>query len=93
VGAREYINSISGVDAGAVKRDVEAILANDLKVISTKQLRGRIRELIVGHHRFTYFKIETTVFFVRGFRKKSAKTPRNEIDYAEKMYRLLKKTS
>ena len=89
--AREYIAGISDANAGAIKRDVEAILEGDLTAISTKKLKERIRELIVGHHRILYFKIENNVYFVRGFRKKSAKTPKKEIEYAEKMYKQLKK--
>ena len=88
--AKKYIDSIPDADQGAVKRDIEAILSGDLTTISTKQLKGPIRELRVGYHRITYFKIETNIYFVRGFRKKSAKTPKNEIEYAETKFKQLK---
>ncbi|HEY4501235.1 MAG TPA: type II toxin-antitoxin system RelE/ParE family toxin [Candidatus Paceibacterota bacterium] len=89
-GAKEYMVGIPDADAGAIKRDVEAILNGDLNVISTKKLKEHVRELIVGHHRITYFKIGSDIYFVRGFRKKSVKTPKNEIDYAKKIYKQLK---
>jgi phage-related protein len=90
VHAKNYIDGIPDADSGAIKRDIEEILTGDHSTVSTKKLRGNIRELIVGHHRIVYFKIDNNIYFVRGFRKKSAKTSKNEIDYAEKVYKQLK---
>ncbi len=58
--------------------------------LSAAQLRGPVRELIVGHQRLTYFGLDSVLYFVRGFRKKTAKTPKSQIDYAEKVYKLMK---
>ena len=91
-GAKRYVASIPSEERGAILRDVEAMRVVDLKGVHTKQLRGKIRELKSGPHRITYFELDGTLYFVRGFRKKSAKTPRLEIEYAEKIYRLLKST-
>ena len=88
--AKKYINSIPDSDSGAIKRDIEEILTGDYNAISTKKLKGNIRELIVGHHRIIYFRINNNIYFVQGFRKKSAKTPKKEIDYAETVYKQLK---
>ncbi len=88
--AKKYITSIPDAEQGAMQRDIEAILTNELETISTKQLKGPIRELIIGHHRLIYFKIGMVIYFVRGFRKKSAKTPKKEIEYTEKIYKQFK---
>ena len=88
--AKKYLDSIPDVDRGAIGRDIGAIVAGELAFVTTKQLKGPVRELRVGHHRVTYFTIGTNIYFVRGFRKKSAKTPKNEILYAEKIYKQLK---
>lgn len=64
---------------------------NQTEGIHTKQLKGPIRELISGHHRITYFRLKDTFYFIRGFRKKSAKTPRREVEYAEKIFKLMRK--
>lgn len=69
--------------------DTEVMRQGKESLVKTKQLRGPIRELIVGKHRITYFTLDTTIYFVRGFRKKSAKTPRSEIEYAHQVYKIL----
>lgn len=86
--AKKYIEGVPDADKGAIERDVEQVTKNGTG-IHTKQLKGPIRELIVGHHRVTYFKLGDTLYFIRGFRKKSAKTPKREIDYAHKIFTLL----
>ena len=87
--AREYIESLKVAEQGTIKDDMEAMRSGDLQSVRTKNLRGKIYELIVGNHRITYFLIGNSLYFIRGFRKKSAKTPRKEIEYAEKIYREL----
>lgn len=88
-GAKRYLNDISRTNRAAIARDVNALVENNAEGVRTKQLCGPIRELIVGHHRLTYFKLDDALYFVRGFRKKSAKTPRREIEYAEEVYRAI----
>lgn len=91
-GAKRYIAGISDEDRGVILRGIEALCANDMKSVRTKQLRGKIRELKSGPYRITYFELNRILYFVRGFRKRSAKTPKREIEYAEKVYKLLKST-
>ncbi|MBI4093560.1 type II toxin-antitoxin system RelE/ParE family toxin [Candidatus Kaiserbacteria bacterium] len=62
----------------------------EIGAVHTKQLRDPIRELIAGDHRFTYFQLDHMLYFVRGFRKKSRKTPPKEIDYAMSIYKSIK---
>ncbi len=88
--AKEYISSIPVTDQAVVAAHVECMRTGDFESVRTKQLRGPIRELIVGHHRLTYFEFDSGLYFVRGFRKKTAKAPKSEIDYAEKVYRIMK---
>lgn len=88
-GAKKYIELIEDEHRGAVLRDIEALRANDREGVRTKQLRGKVRELIFGPHRISYFKLDNTLYFVRGFRKKGQRTPKKEIDYAEKIFKLL----
>lgn len=54
-----------------------------------KTLRGPIKELIVKQYRMLFFTLGYTIYFVRVFRKKSKKTPRKEIEYAERIYKLI----
>lgn len=88
--AKEYIGSIPVTDQATVAAHVVYMRLGDFESVRTKQLRGPIRELIVGHHRLTYLEFGANLYFVRGFRKKTAKAPKSEIDYAEKVYKILK---
>lgn len=88
--AKEYIDSVLETDQATIAAHVEYMRSGDFDSVRTKQLRGPIRELIVGYHRLTYFESNSGLYFVRGFRKKTAKTPKSEIDYAEKVYKILR---
>ena len=88
--ATEYIGGVPETDQATIAAHVECMLSGDFESVRTKQLRGSIRELIVGHHRLTYFEFDAGLYFVRGFRKKTAKAPKSEIDYAEKVYKIMK---
>ena len=83
--AKEYIEGLKESEQGIIRANIETMRTGDFDSVHTKYLRNRIRELIVGNHRITYFQISNNLYFVRGFRKKSAKTPRKEIEYAEKI--------
>ena len=88
--AKNYLDSISDSDRGAIYRDIEALCANELTGVQIKTLKTPVRELISGYHRMTYFKLLDTLYFPSGFRKKSAKTPKREIEYAHHIFTLLK---
>lgn len=87
--AAEYLTGLKEAEQGTIRADMEAMRAGDFDSVRTKQLKGPIRELKVGDHRITYFRSKNILYFVRGFRKKSAKTPKNEIRQAEKIYRMM----
>lgn len=89
--AKGYLVGIPNADQGTIFRDIGALARGEASSVYTKQLRGPVRELISGHHRLIYFQIGPVLFLVSGFRKKSQKTPRQEIEYAEAMYRRLSK--
>ena len=88
--AKMYLKNLSKKDRAMVDADMDEMRFSGESWVKTKRLRGPIRELVVGNHRLTYFTLEAIIYFVRGFRKKSAKTPTIEIEYAEKIYKLLR---
>lgn len=90
--AREYIHKLSASEKGTLAADIEAIRSNEAEAVHTKPLRTPVWELIFGYHRITYFKLGSFLYTVRGFRKKSGKTPKKEIDYATSIYKQLKNT-
>ena len=54
--ARKYLRGLPGKEYAALLDEIQA-LGNGDPTVRTKRLRGPIRELILGHHRLTYFKI------------------------------------
>jgi phage-related protein len=90
--AAKYIEKkLKTSEKGALMADLEAIASGELDSVSTKKLRGKIYELIVGDHRFTYFQDGNALYFVSGFRKKTNKTPKKEVEHSEKIYKMFKK--
>jgi phage-related protein len=88
--AQRYIDNLSESEQGAIRADIDAMKFGNYDSVYTKTLKGKIRELIVGRHRISYFVIRGVLYFVRGFPKKSAKTPKREIEYAEQVYMLMR---
>ena len=88
--AQRYIDNLGESEQGAIKADIDAMKFGNYDSVYTKTLKGKIRELIVGRHRISYFVMRGVLYFVRGFPKKSAKTPKREIEYAEQVYMLMK---
>lgn len=52
-----------------------------------KTLRTPIKELIIKRYRLLFFIEGNLIYFVGSFVKKSNKTPKHEIDIAEKLFK------
>ena len=89
---KRHLAELTITEQAMVTNDIEDMQNGEIGAVHTKQLRGPIRELIVGNHRFTYFQLGHMLYFVRGFRKQSRKTPLKEIDYAMDVYKKTKNT-
>lgn len=61
----------------------------DFTSVYIKTLQGPLRELIVMRYRLIFCIEGKVIYFLRAFMKKSAKTPKREIDSAQKMHKLL----
>lgn len=88
--AEKYLKELDPQEQAMVVADIDDMRTGNLTIVRTKQLSGPIRELIVGNHRFTYFRLQNILYFVRGFRKKTVKTPLSEIEYANRVYKIMK---
>ena len=86
----EYIAGLDDATQGKIAANLEVMRTGDLITPHTKQLQGHLHELIIGNHRLIYFVIKSAVYFVCGFRKKTRKTPKREIEYALAIHRNLK---
>ena len=68
---------------------IEFLKAGEFASIETKTLTGPINELKVRQYRFLFCIENSTIYFLRGFIKKTMKTPRNEIKVAEKIHTMI----
>jgi phage-related protein len=84
---KEFIDSLPEIDGKKIAASITAITEGNFESVFIKQLRGEIKELKVRKSRLIFFVIHNTVYFVRAFTKKTRKTPKNEIDLAEQIYK------
>ena len=65
---------------------INFIQNGEFESVEVKTLKGPIKEFKVDRYRFLFCIEGSAIYILRGFIKKSDKTPRNEIEMAEKMH-------
>jgi len=88
----EYIQGLPAAVQGTLAAHIVLLQQGEFSAISTKQLKGVLRELIVGDHRLVYFAEGSALYFVDALRKKGRKTPSVVIANAERIYKLFKQS-
>lgn len=76
-------------DQAKISAAMVALKERRFENISVKQLRGDLKELRVKRYRLIFFIHKNDVWVVKAFIKKNNKTPKSEIDLAEKYYKLI----
>lgn len=84
--ARELVDSLDEKEQTKVYSSVKSLQKSDFETAYVKTLRGPIKELRVRDIRLIFCVEMGTIYFVRGFIKKTPKTPQNEIEVALKIY-------
>lgn len=84
----DFISELPRVERAKVFSDIETMRNGDWNSLYIKTLKGPLRELIVKQNRIIFFINENTLYFIRAFQKKTAKTPPHEIEQAERVYKL-----
>ena len=84
-----FISDLSFDDQNKISGAIEALRNKKFDSVYIKQLKGDVKELKVKKYRLLFFIHKETIYFVRIFIKKTNKTPKNEIDMAEKHYKLI----
>ncbi len=85
----EFIGSLHEDEQVRILEDIESIRLGDFEAVYIKTLRGPIKEFIVRRTRVIFCIENETLYALRAFTKKTMKTPRREIEMAERMYSLL----
>lgn len=83
----DFIESIPEPTKSKIASAFMALRYNRFGDVRVKTLRGKIKEIIIKRSRFTFFIEFGNIYIVRGFTKKTAKTPIQEIEHAEKRHK------
>ena len=84
---KEMLASMSEIDRAKVAVALSAMREGNFQVAETKLLKTPIRELKIKKYRFIFFIRGQFIYFLHAFIKQSSKTPKREIDYAERLYK------
>jgi phage-related protein len=86
---RNFIGTLPNEDQGKINATVVAMESGDFESSYIKTLKTPIKELIIKRYRLIFFIYQNTIYFIGVFIKKSAKTPKKEIENAEKIYKMM----
>lgn len=85
----DFLKELSTALEAKILASASKMREGDFHSPRIKTIRGPIKELIVKQYRVLFFVHENSIYFVRAFRKKTAKTPRGKIEYAERVYKMV----
>ena len=84
---KDFVEALSNENQGKIKGAVTAIESGDFKSLYIKTLKTPIKELIIKKYRFIFFIYKSTFYFIGAFVKKTKKTPKAEIENAERIFK------
>ena len=84
---KKFVEELPNEDQGKINGAVLAIESGDFWSLHIKTLKTPIKELIIKKYRLVFFIHKNTVYFIGAFVKKTAKTPKIEIENAEKIFK------
>ncbi len=87
--AEDFLDSIPEPDKGKLITAMEMVHI-DIELVHVKTLKTPIKELKVKKYRILFFIKNNVLYFTNGFIKKSQKTPKSQIEYAEKIFKMIK---
>jgi phage-related protein len=85
----DFINELPQAERAKIFGSINKIKGGDWSSLHIKTLKGPLRELVVKQYRLIFFMSEDVLYFVRAFQKKTAKTPPQEVEQAERIYKLV----
>ncbi|MCR4311574.1 MAG: type II toxin-antitoxin system RelE/ParE family toxin, partial [Candidatus Taylorbacteria bacterium] len=80
----QFLRTLPAKKEAKLRAEMLIVESGDFQSSYIKTLRGPIKELIVGSYRLIFFiSQDHTIYYTSAFRKKSQRTPKQEIDEAE----------
>ena len=80
------MDALENNERAKIMSAVDRMASGDFQSVFIKKLRDEIKELKVKRHRLIFFIKDQGIYFVGVFMKKTAKTPKREIENALKIY-------
>ncbi len=85
----KFINSLVEEERRKFALATTLLCEGNFEALYIKQITKNIKELRIKKYRLLFFFYQNSVYFVHVFVKKTNKTPKKEIDRAEKYYKLI----
>lgn len=85
----KFVLALSVQDEQKISGAINALRNKKFENIYVKQLRGDIKELRVKRFRLIFFIHNNIAYFSKIFIKKTNKTPKREIDLAERYLKII----
>jgi phage-related protein len=85
----DFIHQQNLSDQGKIAAAVTIMEKGGFHLLHIKTLKSPIKELIIKQYRIIFFSKKNIIYFIGAFIKKTSKTPKSEIEQAEKIYKLL----
>ena len=86
----DFLKGLPETERAKILATTDTMKSGNFHSLRVKTLKTPIKELIIKQYRFIFFINENIIHFVGAFIKKSAKTPRKEIQRAERIYKLVR---
>ena len=86
-----FIDALGDQDKAKILASVKVMMEGDFQSIIVKSLKSPIRELAVKKYRILFFIDRNVIYLIGAFIKKTAKTPKKEIENAEKIHKIIMK--
>ena len=87
-----FIRGLVENDRAKIAAAIKTLENGDFQSIEVKTLKGRIKELVVKSYRIVFFiDKDHIIYLLDGFIKKTRKTPRNIIENAKKISKIIDK--
>lgn len=84
--AKDFIMSLPEKEGTKVFAHIKS-MTKDFNSVNIKLLKKPIKELKIKKHRLLFFVKDRTIYIVSGFTKKTQKTPLQEIQNAEEIFK------
>lgn len=86
---KRFMERLPVEDQGKISGAITVMAEGVFEPLYIKTLKSPLKELLVKNYRVVFFIHQNTIYYIKIFIKKTAKTPKNEIENAWKIYKMI----